>query len=168
MRKTISFLLVLVVLLGSGCAGFGSGYAEKAQVMTSEQYSEAQYKAFINDYNSIRMAGANIMSAQSDREMYLEQHGNPEFYTSTQEDNYQELLFYENSYILQYNGFVTNYNNRMRDITTNQMWMKPQNYPDSIDLYVKGRLVVNSNDNPELVIPNQMPRAPDGWVPPER
>lgn len=162
----ISIFLIFSISL-AGCLGFGEGYVKKGQEITSADYVISQYKFFIDKYNAIRQMGSQIVNAQRNIEDYRIQYGNPEFYTKTQADNYEELRFVKNSYIQQYNKFVTDYNSRMRDITTNQFWMKPQNFPEYVELYIEGKSLVTQETNETLVMPNEIPSPPPGWVPPK-
>jgi hypothetical protein len=161
----ISVFLISLILL-SGCLGFGEGYVKKAQEMTSADYVIGQYKFFIEKYNTVRQMGSMIVTGQRNMESYKKDHGNPQFWTMTENNNYEDLRFATNGYISQYNKFATDYNSRMRDITTNQKWMKPENFPDYIELYVEGRSVVTEENNQTLVQPNEVPQAPPDWVPP--
>lgn len=159
--------IVLILIFSAGCLGFGEGYIKKAQEMTSADYATVQYKFFIEKYNSIRQMGSQIVNAQRNVEDYRKQYGDPQFYTKTQADNYEELRFVKNSYVQQYNKFVTDYNSRMRDITTNQRWMTPENFPKYVDLYTEGKSLVTQEENKELIVPNEIPVAPPDWVPPK-
>ncbi len=168
MKKIIVVgILLSLVLIFSGCLGFGEGYVKKGQEMTSADYVIGQYKFFIEKYNAVRQQGSMIVNSQRNIEDYRLQYGNPEFYTKSVADNYEELRFVKNSYIQQYNRFVTDYNNRMRDITTNQFWMKPQNFPESLDLYIEGKPIITTENNQTLIMPNEMPTPPSGWIPPK-
>lgn len=158
------FLIFLTFL--SGCLGFGKGWVKQAQDMTSADYAIGQYKFFIEKYNAVRQMGSMIVTNQRNMETYKQEHGNPQFWTMTENDNYEELRFAKNGYIQQYNKFVTDYNNRMRDITTDQIWMKPQNFPDYLELYVEGKPIVTQENNQSLVMPNELPQAPPNWIPP--
>lgn len=168
MNKNITYIGVFLTLsiLLSGCLGFGEGYVKQAQTMTSADYAISQYKFFIEKYNAVRQTGSMIITNQRNMESYKKDHGNPQFWTMTENDNYEELRFSTNGYIQQYNRFVSEYNSRMRDITTNQLWMKPQNYPESIDLYIEGKSLVTEEDNQTLFMPNEIPQAPPNWIPP--
>lgn len=165
-RIIIIGALIASFLLFSGCLGFGEGYVKQAQTMTSADYAIGQYKFFIEKYNAVRQTGSMIANNQRNMEAYKQDHGNPQFWTMTENENYEELRFAKNGYVQQYNKFVTDYNNRMRDITTNQIWMKPQNFPEYLDLYVEGRQIVTSEDNQSLFMPNEIPQAPPNWIPP--
>lgn len=165
--KIAAIELILLVLSLSGCMGFGEGYVKKAQEMTSADYVIGQYKFFIEKYNAVRQQGSNIVNAQRNMEAYEKQYGNPEFYTTTQANNYEDLRFSKTSFEQQYNLFVTQYNNRMRDITTNQIWMKPKGFPDYLELYVEGKPVISENES-ELVLPSEIPVPPPGWIPPKQ
>lgn len=158
------FLIFLTFL--SGCLGFGKGWVKQAQDMTSADYVIGQYKFFIEKYNAVRQMGSMIITNQRNMEAYKQEHGNPQFWTMTENDNYEELRFAKNGYIQQYNKFVTDYNNRMRDVTTDQTWMKPRNFPDYLELYVEGKPIVTQENNQSLVMPNEIPQAPPDWVPP--
>lgn len=64
-------------------------------------------------------------------------------------------VFKRDGYIQQYNKFVADYNSRMRDLTTSQVWMKPENYPEYIedyDLSDSDRAI--TKDKEELKLPN--------------
>lgn len=169
MKKYVVGVIILLILLAlSGCLGFGEGYVKQAQKMTSAEYVIAQYKFFIEKYNAVRQMGSMILTNQRNMEEFKKDHGNPKFWTMAENEAYEELRFAENGYISQYNLFVTDYNNRMRDITTNQIWMKPKYFPESLDLYIKGRPQVTQENNETLVMPNEIPSPPPGWMPPEQ
>lgn len=166
-KTTLAVIVLSLIIIFSGCVGFGEGYVKKGQEMTSADYTISQYKFFIEKYNAVRQQGSMIVNAQRNIEDYRKQYGNPEFYTKTQSDNYEDLRFVKNSYVQQYNRFVTDYNNRMRDITTNQIWMKPQNFPEALELYHEGKSIVTEEDNQTLVLPNEIPSPPPNWIPPK-
>lgn len=166
MKSKIVILLILSIFL-SGCLGFGEGYIKKGQEMTSADYAAKQYQFFIDKYNSIRQMGSQIINAQRNIEDYRKQYGDPQFYTKTQADNYEELRFVKNSYIQQYNKFVTDYNSAMRDITRNQKWMKPVGFPEYIETYIEGKSIITTEDNSTLVMSNEIPQPPPDWVPPK-
>lgn len=170
MNKNVSIMIVCVILsfISIGCLGFGEGYVSQAQKMTSADYVINQYKFFIEKYNAVRQIGSMIISVQRNMQEYKKDHGNPEFWTMTENDNYEELRFAKNGYISQYNLFATDYNNRMRDITTNQVWMKPQNFPENIPLYIEGKPIITEENNQIIVMPNEIPTAPPNWIPPNR
>lgn len=164
-KGVIVVLAVVLVASSAGCFGFFEGYTEKAQEMTSADYAIAQYKFFINKYNSIRQIGTQIENAQLTIDDYLAMHPSPEFWTRTENDNYQQLTFVRDGYIQQYNKFIADYNARMRDITTNQVWMKPQDYPPELAMYLRQSAITNENSLP-LAMPATIPEAPEGWRPP--
>ncbi len=166
-KYIVGVAILLLIFASFGCLGFGEGYVKQAQKMTSADYAIYQYKFFIEKYNAVRQMGSMIITNQRNMEEFKKDHGNPTFWTMTENEAYEELRFAENGYISQYNKFVTDYNNRMRDITTNQFWMKPQNFPESLNLYIKGRPLVTQEDNQTLVMPNEIPTPPPGWMPPE-
>ena len=150
MNKAILVLPLLVMVLVStcGCLGFFEGYTKKAQEYTSADYSITQYKFFIDKYNAIRGVGAMIRNQDADLEDFKHMHPNSALWSRTDSNNYEELRFNRNGYLSQYNLFVQEYNSRMRDLTTNQMWMKPQNFPESLQMYSPSSLI--TMDNPEL------------------
>jgi len=171
MKKIAIFVVIGLILLSSislGCLGFGEGYIKQAQKMTSAEYVITQYKFFIEKYNAVRQVGSMIVSVQRNMEEFKKDHGNPQFWTMTETESYEDLRFAKNGYISQYNLFATDYNNRMRDITTNQIWMKPQNFPENIPLYVEGRVIVTEENNQTIVMPNEIPTAPPNWMPPNK
>lgn len=167
MKKYVAGVILLILLAASGCLGFGEGYVKKAQQMTSADYVIGQYKFFTEKYNAVRQMGSMITTNQRNMEEFKLDHGNPKFWTMTETESYEELRFVENGYISQYNKHVTEYNNRMRDITTNQIWMKPKHFPESLDLYIKDRPQITQEDNETLVMPSEIPSPPPGWMPPE-
>jgi len=150
--KSLILLLALGVCIVStcGCLGFFSGYTEKAQEYTSADYSIEQYKFFIDKYNAIRQMGAMIKNQNSQMEEFTAMYNDPKTWSRTQQENFEELRFTRNGYIQQYNKLAADYNARMRDLTTNQMWMKPQNYPSSIDLYSDGKFITTNDEPLEL------------------
>ena len=158
-KYVMGILLLILVTVISGCFGFGEGYVKKTQEMTSADYVISQYKFFIEKYNAIRQVGSMIITAQRNMEEFKKDHGNPSVWTMSENQAYEDMRFMENGYISQYNKFVADYNSRMRDITTNQFWMKPQNFPESLELYIKGKPVV-SEENNSLIMPNEMPSPP--------
>lgn len=159
--------LIIVSTLSLGCFGFGEGYVKQAQKMTSADYVIYQYKFFIEKYNSVRQLGSMIVNVQRDMTSFKTDHGSPKFWTRSENDAFEDLRFAKNSYVQQYNGFVTEYNSRMRDITTNQVWMKPQGFPESLELYIEGKHVINKDDNQSLTMPNEIPSPPPNWIPPQ-
>lgn len=167
MKKYILLVLVISLIIFSGCLGFGKGWVKQAQDMTSADYVIGQYKFFIEKYNAVRQLGSMIVTSQRNMEEFKKDHGNPKFWTMTENEAYEEIRFAENGYISQYNKFVTDYNNRMRDITTNQVWMKPQNFPEYLELYTKGKPVITQEGNQSLIMPNEIPSPPPNWVPPK-
>ncbi len=168
MSKLTIFVIGAILLssISLGCLGFGEGYVSQAQKMTSAEYVIGQYKFFIKKYNAVRQMGSMIITQQRNMEEFKKDHGSAEFWTMTETESYEDLRFVKNGYISQYNLFATDYNNRMRDITTNQFWMKPQNFPDNIPLYIEGKPIVTQEENQEIVMPNEIPTAPPNWVPP--
>lgn len=169
--KRITLLIALIILLSAaslGCLGFGEGYVKQGQKMTSAEYVISQYKFFIEKYNAIRQVGSMIVTSQRGMESFKLDHGNPKFWTRTENDEYEDLRFKKDSYIQQYNLFAAEYNNRMRDITTNQVWMKPQNFPEEIDFYIEGKPVKVTEANQTLNMPNEIPSPPSGWIPPSK
>lgn len=161
-------ILVFVIVAATssaGCFGFFEGYTEAAQEMTSAEYAIGQYKFFIDKYNAIRQLGTQIANAQLTADDYMAMHPNPQFWTRTENDNYQQLTFVRDGYIQQYNKFVADYNARMRDITTNQIWMKPRDYPSELNMYMRQSSITNENTLP-LTMPSTIPEAPEGWKPP--
>jgi len=142
-------MVVLIVAVSScGCLGFFEGYTEKAQEYTSADYSIGQYKFFIDKYNAIRSVGAMIQNVDSDLEDFKSMHPDSSSWSRTDSNNYEDLRFTRTGYIGQYNSFVQEYNSRMRDLTTNQAWMKPQNFPERLDMFSPGNLITTGN--PEL------------------
>ena len=168
MRGIIVGAVLLLLILFSGCLGFGTGFVEKAQEMTSADYVIGQYKFFIEKHNAVRQTGSMIVTSQRNMEEFKLDHGSAKFWTMTETESYEELRFVETGYISQYNKFVSEYNNRMRDITTNQIWMKPKHFPETLPLYVKGKPIVTEESDGELVMPNEIPTAPPSWVPPNK
>jgi hypothetical protein len=170
MNKLTVFVIGVILLssISLGCLGFGEGYVSQAQKMTSAEYVIGQYKFFIEKYNAIRQMGSMIVTSQRNMEEFKKDHGSSEFWTMTETESYEDLRFAENGYISQYNLFATDYNNRMRDITTNQFWMKPTNFPDNLPLYIKGKAIITKEDNQEILMPNEIPSAPAGWMPPNK
>jgi hypothetical protein len=75
-------------------------------------------------------------------------HPNPSTWTRTENNNYADIEFVKSGYEAQYNLFVGEYNSRMRDLTTNQVWMKPQNFPQELSLYSPDNII--TMENPEL------------------
>lgn len=138
--------LLLVTVSSCGCLGFFEGYTKKAQEYTSADYSIDKYKFFIDKFNAIRSIGAQILVIQQEMDSYQTDYPKP--WGKTVADNYEELRFNKNGLVAQYNAFVGEYNSRMRDLTTNQAWMKPQNFPESLPLYSPNNLI--TMDNPEL------------------
>ena len=166
-KGTIVMLAVVLVASSAGCFGFFEGYTEKAQEMTSADYVIGQYKFFIDKYNAIRQLGTQVENAQLTIDDYLVMHPSPQFWTRTENDNHQQLTFVRDGYIQQYNKFIADYNARMRDIATNQVWMKPQDYPSELSMYLRQSGITNENSLP-LVMPSEMPEASAGWKPPTR
>jgi hypothetical protein len=150
MQKILFFIVgVLIIGVSScGCLGFFTGYTEKAQEFTSADYSISQYKFFIDKYNAIRSMGAMIQNIEADLEDFKELHPASASWSRTESNNYEDLRFTRTGYIAQYNGFVQEYNARMRDLTTNQMWMKPQNFPDRLEMFSPENII--TTENPEL------------------
>ena len=163
--SSLAFIsLIAVLVAGSGCLGFFEGYIGSAQKMSSADYAISQYKFFIDKYNTIRQMGSQIFNAQSSIDEFKSMHPSPEFWSRTENDNFQQLSFTRDGYIQQYNKFVADYNSRMRDVTTNQAWMKPTDYPPYLDSYLKDSAVTASS--PPLLVPSTIPSAPSGWEPP--
>ena len=131
-----------------GCLGFFEGYTEKAQEFTSADYAIDHYKFFIDKYNVIRSIGAQIKVADAELEDFKQMHPDSGSWTRTISNNYEDLRFIKNGYVAQYNSFVAEYNSRMRDLTTNQVWMKPDNFPQRLEQYSPGKYV--SENDPEL------------------
>jgi hypothetical protein len=153
MKNTIFAISILLLTLLSlsltcGCLGFFEGYIPKAQEYTSADYSINQYKFFIDKYNMIRSMGAMIQNADGELVDFKSIHQNTNSWTRTENDNYEDLRFIKNGYIGQYNSFVSEYNSRMRDLTTNQAWMKPKNFPSSLQLYSPTNIITMTD--PEL------------------
>lgn len=90
-----------------------------------------------------------IKSSDSELEDFKLMHPGSETWTRTISNNYEDLRFNRNGYVAQYNSLVGEYNSRMRDLTTNQRWMKPDNFPEKLDLYVTGKSLTSAD--PELV-----------------
>ena len=134
--------------MSCGCLGFFEGYTEKAQQYTSADYSISQYKFFIDKYNAIRSVGAMIQVQDLELTDFKQMHPNSATWTRTVSDNYEELRFNKNGYVSQYNLFVSEYNSRMRDLTSNQMWMKPDNFPAQLQQYSPNSLI--TMETPEL------------------
>ncbi|MDD3408893.1 MAG: hypothetical protein PHX85_04600 [Methanobacteriaceae archaeon] len=152
------FLIVIAIIIGifvcsSGCLGFFSGYVEEAQEMTSADYSISQYKFFIDKYNAVRQIGSQILNADDEINSFKEMYPDPARWDWKTKEMYQDLTFVRSGYIQQYNKFVSDYNSRMRDLTTNQKWMKPQNYPAELQFYTPDSLITLEN-NRELLIPS--------------
>jgi len=145
--------LTVFVILSSGCLGFFSGYTEKAQEYTSADYSITQYKFFINKYNAIRQMGSNILNANDDISSFEKLYGDPASWDWKTREMYEDRVFVRKGYEQQYNKFVSDYNARMRDLTTSQMWMKPQNFPSELQFYAPGSVITLENSK-ELSIPN--------------
>ena len=148
--KLIALLIIIAIMftLSCGCLGFFEGYTEKAQHYTSADYSISQYKFFIDKYNAIRSIGAMIQVQDSNLEDFKQMHPKSETWTKTVSDNYEDLRFNKNGYIAQYNTFVSEYNSRMRDLTSNQVWMKPDNFPSQLQPYSPNNVITMTN--PEL------------------
>ena len=142
---------IINLFTGGGFFGFFTGYREKAQEYTSADYAIEHYKFFIDKYNAIRQMGSMISNSEADIDEFKEMHPDPSTWTRTENEQYSELTFVRNGYVQQYDKFVTDYNARMRDLTTNQMWMKPQNYPASIPLYTRESAI--TKEFPELILP---------------
>lgn len=154
-KQIIAVLTVLtaIAILSSGCLGFFSGYTEKAQEYTSADYSISQYKFFIEKYNAVRQMGSQILNADREIFSYKEMYPKPENWDWKTKEGYEDIVFARNGYIQQYNKFVSDYNSRMRDLTTNQAWMKPQNFPSELQFYTPGSIITLENSK-ELSIPN--------------
>lgn len=146
--------LIAILLISSGCLGFFSGYTEKAQEYTSADYSITQYKFFIDKYNAVRQMGSQILNADREISSFKEMHPNPEKWDWKTSELYENHVFVRNGYIQQYNKFVSDYNSRMRDLTTNQGWMKPQDFPAELQPYTPGSVIALENSK-ELLIPNR-------------
>jgi len=158
MAKQITITLLIIFLAGlailsSGCLGFFSGYTEKAQEYTSAEYSVNQYKFFINKYNAVRQMGSQILNVDKEISTFKEMYPDPETWDWKTKDMYENHLFVRNGYIQQYNKFVSDYNSRMRDLTTSQSWMKPQNFPSELPFYTPGSVITIENSK-ELSLPN--------------
>ena len=134
--------------MSCGCLGFFEGYTEKAQQYTSADYTITQYKFFSDKYNAIRSVGAMIQVQDLELTDFKQMHPNSATWTRTVSDNYEELRFNKNGYISQYNLFVSEYNSRMRDLTSNQVWMKPDNFPAQLQPYSPNNLI--TMETPEL------------------
>ncbi|MCK5122848.1 MAG: hypothetical protein KAQ87_01730 [Candidatus Pacebacteria bacterium] len=168
--KGIFGILIFTLVLSSvsGCLGFFEGYGEKAQEMTSADYVIAQYKFFIDKYNAIRQQGSMIANADVELEEFKLMHPDSQFWTRSENDIYADLRSNKRSYVMIYNRFVADYNSRMRDLTTNQPWMKPQGFPEELSSYIEGQPMVTEKNNQTLVMPSEIPQSPPGWVPPSR
>jgi hypothetical protein len=142
-------VIIIVAIMSCGCLGFFEGYTEKAQQYTSADYTITQYKFFIDKYNAIRSVGAMIQVQDLELTDFKQMYPNSATWTRTVSDNYEELRFNKNGYVSQYNLFVSEYNSRMRDLTSNQMWMKPDNFPVQLQQYSPNSLI--TMDNPELI-----------------
>ncbi|HNP79686.1 MAG TPA: hypothetical protein PKI00_02460 [Candidatus Pacearchaeota archaeon] len=158
MAKQVIIALLMVTLiaaamLSSGCLGFFSGYGKKAQEYTSADYSISQYKFFIDKYNAVRQMGSQILNADREISNFEKMYPNPSTWDWKTKEMYEDHLFVRNGYIQQYNKFVSDYNSRMRDLTTNQMWMKPQNFPSELQYYTPDSVITLQNSE-ELIIPN--------------
>jgi len=156
-KPVIIFLLiaglVATTVLSAGCMGFFQGYTEKTQKYTSADYSIDNYKFFIDKYNAIRAIGSQILNAENEMASFEKMHPNPEHWNYKTTEMYENLRFVRTGYIQQYNKFVSEYNSRMRDLTTNQVWMKPQNYPSELQPYTPGSVITLENSH-ELSLPN--------------
>lgn len=141
------------MVLSAGCLGFFSGYVKKGQEYTSADYSVNQYKFFIDKYNAIRQMGSMILNEESKMASFKEMYPKPESWDWKTREMYEEHEFRQNGYVQQYNKFVADYNSRMRDLTTSQMWMKPQNYPPELQPYVPGSVITLENSE-ALELPN--------------
>ncbi len=141
-------IIVIVTIMSCGCLGFFEGYTEKAQQYTSADYSISQYKFFIDKYNAIRSVGTMIQVQDLELTDFKQMHPNSATWTRTVSDNYEELRFNKNGYVSQYNLFVSEYNSRMRDLTSNQMWMKPDNFQAQLQQYSPNSLI--TMETPEL------------------
>lgn len=146
--------LIVVLIISTGCLGFFSGYTEKTQEYTSADYSITQYKFFIDKYNAVRQMGSQILNANSEISSFKEMHPNPEKWDWKTSELYENHVFVRNGYIQQYNKFVSDYNSRMRDLTTNQRWMKPQDFPTELQPYTPDS-VISLENSKELLIPSR-------------
>ncbi|MFA5087194.1 MAG: hypothetical protein WC470_02755 [Candidatus Paceibacterota bacterium] len=157
MAKQITLILIVIALIGvttlsCGCMGFFSGYPEAGQKITSADYSVAQYKFFIEKHNSVRQMGSQILNADESVAAFEKMYPSPSTWDWKTKEMYDDRIFIRNGYIQQYNKFVSDYNSRMRDLTTNQMWMKPQNFPSELQPYVPGSIITLQNSQ-ELITP---------------
>jgi hypothetical protein len=143
-------LILAVTMLSSGC--LFSGYYGKSVEYTSADYSIAQYKFFIEKHNAVRQMGSQILNANEDLLAFEKLYGNPQAWDWRTKEMHEDKIFVRNGYIQQYNKFVSDYNSRMRDLTTNQMWMKPQNFPSELQPYTPGSVITLQNSQ-ELIIP---------------
>lgn len=146
-------ILTMVLVSSAGCLGYFSGYSEKAQEYTSADYSIAQYKFFIDKYNAIRQMGSQILNVDQEIVSFEKMHPNPEKWDWKTTELYENKIFVRRSYIQQYDKFVSDYNSRMRDLTTNQKWMRPQNFPESLPYYLPDS-VITLESSKELSLPN--------------
>lgn len=146
-------ILIAVMACSAGCMGFFSGYTEKAQEYTSADYAITQYKFFIDKYNAIRQMGSQILNMDQEIASFEKMHPNSKEWDWKTTDAYENKLFVRRGYIQQYDKFVSDYNSRMRDLTTNQKWMKPQNFPDSLPYYLPDS-VITLESSKELSLPN--------------
>ena len=156
MAKQVVILLIALIVLAvssAGCLGFFSGYTEKAQEYTSADYTINQYKFFIDKYNTIRQMGSQILNANQEIAVFEKMHPNPEKWDWKTTDAYENKIFIRRGYIQQYDKFVSDYNSRMRDLTTNQKWMRPQNFPESLPYYLPDS-VITLGGSKELLLPN--------------
>lgn len=150
--KQILFLALIGLVIVStglcGCLGYFEGYDKKAQEFTSADYAIDHYKFFIDKYNTIRQIGAQLRNVDVRIKKFEDMHPNPSTWTRTENNNYADIEFVKSGYEAQYNLFVGEYNSRMRDLTTNQVWMKPQNFPQELSLYSPDNII--TMENPEL------------------
>lgn len=150
----LALVLIATTMLSAGCLGFFTGYTEKAQEYTSADYAITQYKFFIDKYNAVRQMGSQILNADESIASFEKMYPNPQSWDWKTREMYEDRVFVRTGYVQQYNKFVADYNARMRDLTTSQKWMKPQNFPSELQPYIPGSVITLENSQ-ALSLPPQ-------------
>ena len=140
MKKLI--LIPLLLLLTSGCLGYGEGYNDKAKEYTSADYTITTYKEFIGKYNAICNVGSSIDEAQAEIENFdARTQGQALSYSESNERS--RLVSVKTGYVSQYNRLSSEYNTMTMDKTKD--WLMIASLPEHVDSYSSNEHLTNDN-----------------------
>lgn len=136
-------IIPLLLILSSGCLGFGEGYTEKAQEYTSADYTIGTYKEFIAKYNAICNVGSSIDQYNGDIERFMGMKGDPKYWTYSENNQYESMVKTKSGYVAQYNRLVSEYNTATMDKTKD--WLMIASLPEHVNSYSDDEHLTNSD-----------------------